>query len=253
MKTVILCGGKGTRMKEETEYRPKPLVEIGGKPILWHIMKMYAHHGHREFILTLGYKGQMIKNYFLHEGNHIDDFTYNTKDRSLTRHDRDTDHFAITFVDTGLESLTGHRLQKVAHHLANEEFMVTYGDGVSDININNIIAFHRKQGTIGTITGSHPSSKYGLVNIDPSTRLVIGFYQKPVLNDYVNCGFMVFTNKIWDYLDDGPIEDALVRLAKDRELSIYEHSGFWKAMDTYQEVEELNTLCRSSRPWKIWK
>jgi glucose-1-phosphate cytidylyltransferase len=253
MKTIILCGGKGSRMREETEYRPKPMVEIGGKPILWHIMKIYAHHGHNEFILPLGYKGDMIKRYFLHDARHTSDFTYDPKENTLTNHTDDADHFRITFVDTGLESLTGERLLRCRHHLGDEAFMATYGDGVGDIPITDILAFHRKQGTIGTITGSHPRSKWGLVSINPRTRLAGGFIEKPALRDYVNSGFMVFTKKIFDYLDKGTLEAALARLAADRQLSVYTHDGFWKAMDTYQEMEELNKLWEKDRPWAVWE
>src|SRR3989344_6025331 len=169
MKTIILCGGKGTRMKEETEFKPKPLVEVGGKPILWHIMKIYAHYGFNEFILTLGYKGEMIKEWF-------------TKNNS--------DKFDIIFEDTGEYSSTGERVRKVRPHINEHEFMITYGDGVADINIEKLVSFHKGQGTIGTITGANPYSKYGFLKVDNTRNLVLDFNEKPLIHDsYVNSGF----------------------------------------------------------------
>jgi len=254
MKTVILCGGKGTRMKEETEYRPKPLVEIGGRPILWHIMKIYSHYGFNEFVIALGYKGQMIKDYFLNHQTRANDFTLHTATNAIEFHGKAKENFIITFVDTGEESLTGERIRRLKPYLGNDEFMVTYGDGVANIDINELVAFHRKQKTIGTITGSRPYSKYGFVDVDEQKNLVTDFHEKPLINDnYVNSGFMVFTPEIFNYLDDDMLEArTLPRLAKDRNLSIYSHKGFWKAMDTYKEVEELNRLWAEEKPWKIW-
>lgn len=240
-------------MREETEYRPKPMVEIGTKPILWHVMKIYAHQGYNQFILPLGYKGDMIKRYFLEEGNHASDFTYDIKGKKITYHGSNDHDFKITFVDTGLESLTGERLLRVRHHLNDDEFMVSYGDGVGDVAINDLIAFHRKQGTVGTVTGSRPRSKWGLLSVDPSTNRAVNFTEKPVLHDYVNSGFMVFSRKIFDYVDEGPLEKALARLVADRQLGVYAHDGFWKAMDTYQEMEELNKLWEKERPWAVWE
>ena len=253
MKTVILCGGKGTRMREETEYRPKPLVEIGGKPILWHIMKLYAHHGHNDFILTLGYKGKMIKEYFMYHKAFANDFTLHMSTRNVHFHQNGNEDFMITFAETGLESLTGERLLAVRPYITDDEFMVTYGDGVGDIDIKKLIAFHRSQGTIGTITGVHPHSKWGLLKADPRTNLVTDFYQKPLLSDYVNGGFMVFHKKVFDYLDKGPIEDAFGKLAKEKQLSVFNHEGFWKAMDTYNEMQEMNELWEKNKPWAVWE
>ncbi len=252
MQTVILCGGKGTRMREETEYRPKPMVEIGGKPILWHIMKTYAHHGFNEFVLTLGYKGAAIKQYFLSHRALANDFTLGTRDQSVEFHHNRDDDFKITFAETGEESLTGKRLMHVERYLKGDEFMLTYGDGVADVRLDRLAAFHRKQGTIGTLTGVHPHSKYGLVKIDKRSMRATEFYQKPRLSDYVNGGFMIFKKKIFDYLDEGPIEEALMRLARKRELSVFAHQGFWKAMDTYQEAQDLNDLWDHGRPWAVW-
>lgn len=250
---IILCGGKGTRMKEETEFKPKPLVLVGDRPILWHIMKIYAHYGYNKFILALGYKGNMIKDYFLHEKTFINDFTINTSNNEIKFHNDGTDNFEITFAETGLESLTGERILKAKKYISEEEFMVTYGDGVSDININKLVAFHRKQGTIGTITGAHPYSKYGLIRIDNKRNLVKSFEQKPLMYDYASVGFMIFNRKAFDYFDTGPMENGLIKLAKRGQLSVYKHEGFWKAMDTYREMEELNKLWETSKPWAVWE
>lgn len=254
MKTVILCGGKGTRMKEETEYRPKPLVEIGGRPILWHIMKIYAHYGFNEFVIALGYKGKMIKDYFLNYQTHAGDFTFNTSRNTIEFHDNAKDDFTITFADTGEESLTGERIRRLKPYLGNDAFMVTYGDGVANINIKELAAFHNKQGTIGTITGTRPFSKYGFVAVNGDGNRVIEFHEKPLMHDsLVNSGFMVFKPEVFDYLDHGMIEaTTLPRLANNSDLSIYIHNGFWKAMDTHKEVEELNRLWQEEKPWKVW-
>jgi len=178
MKTVILCGGQGTRMKEETEFRPKPLVEVGGKPILWHIMKIYAHYGYNEFILALGYKGNLIKEHFLNWRTFENDFTLSTKNNELAFHNNDCDDFKITFVETGLNSLTGERVKRIKKYLGEDEnFMLTYGDGVADINIKELVDFHQKQNTIGTITGIRPASRFGLLNIDKESNKLKEFYR----------------------------------------------------------------------------
>lgn len=228
MKTIILCGGIGTRMKEETEFKPKPLIKIGEEPILLHIMKIYAHFGFKEFILPLGYKGEMIKEYF----------------------EKNPHDFKIHPVDTGLESLTGERVLRIGHLLSEDNFMVTYGDGVSDINISNLIDFHKRQNTLGTISGVHPYAKYGLIQKD-SINLVTGFFQKPQLEEYVSGGFMIFKKEILNFLNNGNIEDCFPELIRNRQLSVYEHDGFWKSMDTYKEMEEMNELWRTTRPWDL--
>ncbi len=255
MKTIILCGGKGTRMREETEYRPKPLVEVGGRPILWHIMKIYAHYGFNEFVIALGYKGDMIKDYFLNYRTHEGDFTLHTKSNTIHLHNGAQDDFMITFVDTGSESETGERLKRLKPYISDEEFMLTYGDGVADIDIGKLVAFHRSQGTIGTITGAHPYSKYGFVNINTDRSLVTNFHEKPLMHDdYVNSGFMVFNRKVFDYVGDEMLEaNTLPHLAKEGQLSLYPHKGFWKAMDTVKEAEELNKLWEKEKPWHVWQ
>lgn len=253
MKTIILCGGAGTRLKEETEFKPKPLVSIGDKPILWHIMKIYAHYGYKEFVLALGYKGYMIKDYFVNEKVFVNDFTLDTSNHKIKFHNNECDDFKINFVETGQESLTGERMLRVKPYIADDEFMVTYGDGVIDININKLVKFHRKQGTLATITGVHPHTKYGVVSIDKKTNLVRSFKQKPMMFDYVNGGFMIFNKKAFKYFDKGPMENCLLQLIKMNQLSIYLHEGFWKSMDTYLEMQELNDLWRTKRPWAVWE
>lgn len=254
MKTMILCGGKGTRMREETEYRPKPMVEIGGKPMLWHIMKIYAHFGFNDFVIALGYKGAMIKDYFLKHRALANDFTIHTATNDIGYHGANPDNFSVTFAETGLETLTGERLRRMRKYLDGDTFMVTYGDGVSNVPLDEVVAFHRRQGTVGTLTGVHPQSKYGLVRMDKEKNLVTGFYQKPVMSDYVNGGFMVFNAGVFDYIKEGEaIEHALARMAEHRQLSVYIHEGFWKAMDTYNEMMELNDLWEAGRPWAVWE
>lgn len=234
MKTVILCGGIGTRMKEETEYKPKPMVLVGGKPILWHIMKIYAHYGFNEFILALGYKGEMIKN-------------------GIGKHIRKGDDFKIIFAETGQESLTGERLLRVKEHIREDEFMVTYGDGVSTIDVNNLVDFHHKQGTVATISGTHPRSKYGVIKVDTEKALVSHFNQKPIMTDYINGGFMVFNQKVFDYLDNNPLENVFHKLMPEKQLSVYVHDDFWMAIDTYNELKELNEIWDKRKPWAVWE
>lgn len=252
MKTIILCGGLGTRMKEETEFKPKPMVLIGGRPMLWHIMKIYAHYGYNEFVLALGYKGDMIKDYFLKMKPFLNDFTLNTIDQKMEFYN-DGDNFRITFVETGLNSLTGERILRVKKYITEDEFMVTYGDGVSDIDIKKLVSFHREQGTVGTITGVNPHSKYGLVKINKEKNLVINFEQKPSMYDYVSGGFMIFNKDAFNYFDKGRMENGLIKLANEERLSIFKYNGFWKAMDTYREMEELNKLWQERKPWAVWE
>lgn len=252
MKTIIFCGGKGSRMKEETEFKPKPMVEIGGKPILWHIMKIYSHHGYRDFILPVGYKGSMIKEYFLNHRALSGDFTFHTASNALEFHGPGDD-FRITFADTGQEALTGERLLKVAHLIDGDEFMVTYGDGVSDIDIGKLVAFHRSQGTMATVTAVHPTSKYGVMKHDPDTHHATHFKQKGIMEDTsINGGFMVFNRAVLNHITPGALEDVFSPLIQKKQLSLYAHNGFWKGMDTYREMEELNVLWETTKPWAVW-
>jgi len=230
--TIILCGGIGTRLKEETEFKPKPMVKIGEKPLLWHIMKIYSHYGFNDFVIALGYKGEMIKEYFSNNND---------------------DNFNLTMVDTGQESLTGERVRRLKEYIKDDIFMLTYGDGVADINIKELLEFHKKQNTLATITGVHPRHKYGLVKID-GNNLVKEFYQKPTLPDVVNGGFMVLSKKVFDYIKkDSMIEDIFLPLIQKKQLSVYRHNSFWFAVDTYKEYEDLNKMWQDDPKWKIWE
>jgi len=259
MKVIILCGGQGTRLKEETEFKPKPMVYVGNKPILWHIMKMYAHYGFNEFILALGYKGDYIKQFFLNQKALTSDFTLQTKDYETEYHlenRTEVDDFKITFVDTGLETLPGERILRCKEYIPKNDkiFMVTYGDGVSDIDINKLLRFHKNQKTIGTVTGVHPRSKFGIVVVD-KRNVVKEFSEKPILNDWVNGGYMIFNKDFFRYLKVGEAEHpGLKRLAKISQLSLYKHDGFWACMDTNKELNDLNTWWSQEKPpWKVWK
>ncbi|MFA6104993.1 MAG: sugar phosphate nucleotidyltransferase [Patescibacteria group bacterium] len=261
MKTIILCGGTGTRMKEETEFKPKPLVLVGGKPILWHIMKTYAHYGYNDFILALGYKGDMIKQYFLNWRNYTNDFTLSTKNHEITFHNNDVDDFKITFVETGENSLTGERVRRCAKYLGTDDFMITYGDGLADINIKQLVDFHKTQNTIGTTTAVHHINRFGLLDIDFKTNKLKGFYQHKVTEendrqqakDFINGGFMVFKNEVLKQVEaDSMIESIFEPLAVAGQMSIFEHNGKWKCMDTYKEVEEMNELWKKDPFWKVW-
>ncbi len=259
MKVIILCGGIGTRLKEETEFKPKPMVYVGNKPIIWHIMKLYSSFGFNEFILALGYKADYIKDFFLNQKALTSDFslnTYNHHTKFYLNEREETDNFKITFVDTGLETLPGERISRCKKYIPERDkyFMVTYGDGVADLNIDELVKFHKKQKTIGTITGVHPRSKYGLVKINRH-NFIEYFQEKPVLSDWVNGGFMVFDKNVFDYIKLGETEhQALKRLAKTRELSLFKHDGFWFSVDTNKELADLNELWSSGNPpWKVWK
>ena len=229
---IILCGGLGSRLREETEFKPKSMIAVGDKPIIWHIMKVYKHQGFNNFIFALGYKGEMIADYFLK----------NNKEK-----------FNITAIDTGQETLTGERILKLKKYIKTDLFMVTYGDGVGNVDVNEVIKYHKKKKVIGTITGVHPTSKWGLINSDEN-NLIISFRQKPVLKEYVNGGFMVFNRSFLSYLRKGEmIEDAFIRLTEKKQLAVYNHDDFWHAMDTYQDMEEFNKMWKKNPKWKIWK
>lgn len=250
--TVIFCGGAGTRLKEETEFKPKPIIKIGDRPILWHIMKIYSHYGFNDFILCLGYKGEMIKEYFLKHKQLSRDFSLELESQKFDFFNNDLqENWKIIFAETDLETLTAGRLYKVKKYLEEEDrFMVTYGDGLADIDILKLIDFHQKAGKIATITGAHPSSKYGLVETNPD-KVITGFRQKPKLDEYVNVGFMVFEKKIFDYLGQNRmIEDVFLDLIRDNQIAMYQHEGFFHAMDTYKDYEDLNKMWREGKhPW----
>jgi glucose-1-phosphate cytidylyltransferase len=253
---VIFCGGQGSRMKEETEFRPKPMVSVGEHPILWHVMKIYEHYGFNDFIIALGYKGDYIKNYFINQEYFLHDITINThtgKSKIYRDSKRKHDKFNITFVDTGVETMTGERLMRVKKYIKSDKFMVTYGDGVGNVDIKKLVEYHQQKNVTGVITGVHPKSKWGLVVAD-SNNIVQEFKQKPVLHEFVNGGFMVFDKKFFSYLRPKEmIEVSLDRLRADKQLAVYHHEGYWNAMDTYQDVEEMNKQWKKDPKWKVWK
>lgn len=255
MKAVILCGGKGTRMREETEYRPKPLVPIGGKPILWHIMKIYSQYGINDFILCSGYKGDMIKQYFMEMYWRNNDFTVHINgDKKVTFHTEEKEDWNITIVDTGLETMTGGRLKAIEKYLDEDDFLMTYGDGVSDVDISKLIEFHKSKGTLATLTGVHPMSPFGLLEVKDG--IVNSFKEKPRLKDMINGGFMVLNKKALSYIKEDCMfeEEPLRNIARESQLAVYEHNGFWTAIDTFKDIEKVNKMWdKGDRPWKIWE
>jgi glucose-1-phosphate cytidylyltransferase len=256
---VILCGGMGTRLREASEKLPKPLVEVGGKPILWHVMKIYGHYGFRRFILCLGYKGHQIRRYFLEYREHVNDFTLDLAGNRPPRWhgDRVAEDWEITFVETGLLTGTGGRIGRVADHIDTDVFMLTYGDGIGAINIDALVEQHLESGRIGTVTGVHPPSRYGEMYV--AGNEVIEFKEKPKLaTGWVSGGFFAFDRIMIDkYLNDEPglvlEKEPLHSLAADGELGAYKHEGFWMGMDTFRDWTELNELWESGNaPWKVW-
>jgi glucose-1-phosphate cytidylyltransferase len=257
MKVVILCGGLGTRLREETEYRPKPMVPIGNRPILWHIMKIYAHHGHKDFILCLGYKGEVIKDYFRN-------YQWNTSDVTLrlgrvseivyhTQHDEED--WSVTLLDTGQETQTGGRLLRAMPHIDADTFLFTYGDGLINSDINQSIAFHRQHGAIATVTAVKPSGRFGELAIDGQT--ITAFREKPEQESaFISGGFFVLNQGIARYLSgDGCVLERgpLEQLTREAQLKAFCHSGFWQCMDNYREQEMLNKMWQAGRaPWKVW-
>lgn len=256
MKVVILCGGLGTRLREETEYRPKPLVEIGGRPILWHIMKHYSHHGFTEFILALGHRGRMIKEYFLNSRAFTEDFTIRTgAPADITYHGSGEPGWSVTLADTGETTMTGGRIARLARYLGREPFCLTYGDGVSDVDLTRLAEFHRGHGKLATVTAVQPPSRFGRLDLDEGNH-VRSFVEKPPLEGWSSGGFFICEPGVLDYLhgDDCVFEAApLERIAADGQLMAHRHDGFFFAMDTYREYVELNQLWNTGRaPWKVW-
>lgn len=253
IQTVILCGGTGYRLKEETEFKPKPMIEIGDKPILWHIIKIYAHFGVRDFIIALGYKGNLIKDYFVNKKYYDGDFTLTTNGHKIKHHQKnDIDKLKITFVDTGLESLTGERVRRIRKYIRTDHFMLTYGDGLADINITELFRHHKDKNKIGTVTGVHPMLKYG--GLDGEGGLVTDFVKKAKIRHLLNGGFMVFKKSVFDLIaPNSMIEDVFYPLIAKKQLALYHHRGFFHAMDTYQDVKDLNEMWNDAPAWKIWR
>jgi len=258
MKVVILCGGRGTRINEETTVRPKALVEIGDKPILWHIMKFYSHYGFNDFIICLGYKGRMIKEYFLNYELMKNDFSMNLGTNDIALHGKSKEEdWKITFAETGLDAQTGTRVKKIEKYIDEDAFMLTYGDGLTNADIGSILKFHKSHGKIGTITGVHPLSRFGELVIEK--HQIVEFSKRSQIDKgYIDGGYMIFNKEFFDYLwDDNTCHlelEPLEKLAEDGESMVYLHNGFWQCMDTYRELEILNSLWKSPEPpWKIWK
>jgi glucose-1-phosphate cytidylyltransferase len=257
MKAVILAGGLGTRISEETAVRPKPMVEIGGRPILWHIMKLYSAHGINDFIICLGYKGYMIKEYFNNYFLHVSDVTFDIARNKMEVHQHNGEPWRVTLIETGEASMTGGRLKRVKAYLdEDEDFCFTYGDGVADVNITELVAFHRRQKTLATITAAQPPGRFGALNLVGDK--VVSFQEKPQGDGgWINAGFFVLSPTTLEYIDGddtvwerGPME----RLSKEGNLAAYLHSGFWLPMDTLRDRNTLEELWQTGRaPWKVWK
>lgn len=258
VKVVILCGGMGMRLREETEFKPKPMIEIGSKPLLWHIMKTYAHYGLQDFVLCLGYKGEKIRQFFWEYEINNGDLTIKLGEQnSIVIHDGHREQgWKVTLAETGLHSMTGSRIKQIEKYLDTELFMLTYGDGVSDVNIAELLAFHQQHGKIGTVTGVKPPSRFGELLV--TGNKVKAFSEKPQSSSgYINGGFFVFDQRLFDYVSldaDCIFERApLERLCADGELMMYAHSGFWQCMDTIRDMNYLNELWQSGKaPWNVW-
>jgi len=256
MKAVILAGGLGSRIAEESAVRPKPMVEIGGKPILWHIMKIFSAHGVNDFLVCLGYKGYMIKEYFANYFLHMCDVTFDLSCNRMEVHQNNTEPWRVTLVDTGDHTMTGGRIKRIRHYLGDESFCLTYGDGLSDVNIAKLIEFHHAQGTLATLTAVQPPGRFGAINLHE--QKITGFKEKPQGDGgWINGGFFVLSPKVVDYItgDDTIWErDPLQRLAQGGNLSAYIHRGFWQPMDTLRDKNLLDELWASGNPpWKVWK
>jgi len=257
MKAVILAGGYGTRISEESGVRPKPLVEIGGQPILWHIMKMYAAHGIEEFIVCCGYKGYMIKEYFANYFLRRSDVTFDLQTDQMQVHRNSSEPWKVTLVHTGYKSMTGGRIRRVADYIGDETFCMTYGDGVSDIDMTSLISFHREQGTLATVTGVQPPGRFGVFTLEPEQHRIDHFKEKPQVDGaWISGGFFVLESKVLDYIENdktvweqGPME----RLASEGQLSVYRHNGFWQPMDTLRDKQVLEELWQGGKaPWRRW-
>lgn len=258
MKVVILAGGYGTRISEESQFKPKPMIEIGSMPILWHIMKLYSSYGFNEFVICAGYKQHVIKEWFADYFLHTSDITFDfTQDDKIIVHNKRAEKWKVTVVDTGLNTMTGGRLKRVKNFLSDEPFFMTYGDGVSDVNIKELLEFHKSHGKMATLTAVKPDSRFGVLDIS-QTNEVNAFREKnQVDSDYINTGFMVLEPKVIDYIKDDSImfeREPLEYLAKDNNLMCYKHDGFWQCMDTLRDKQKLEKLWNDNKaPWKVWE
>jgi glucose-1-phosphate cytidylyltransferase len=258
MKVVILAGGLGTRLSEETVLKPKPMVEIGGMPILWHIMKIYSAHGFNDFIICLGYKGYLVKEYFANYFLHKSDVTIDLSDNSIQVHDSQAEPWKITLVDTGIDSMTGGRIKRIQEHTNNETFMLTYGDGVCNIDINKLVEFHKTHGKYCTVSSVQPSGRFGALNILENTS-VHSFMEKPKGDGlWINGGFFVCEPQVFDYIKDCDRtiweQTPMEQIANDGEMNAFKHNGFWRPMDTLKDKNDLNEMWDNNKaPWKIWQ
>ena len=259
MKVIILAGGFGTRLSEETEIKPKPMVEIGAKPILWHIMKTYSHYGFNEFIILLGYKGYYIKEYFANYFLHQSDVSINISDGKIKIHNNFSEPWKVTLLDTGINTMTGSRIKKAKKFIGNKPFMLTYGDGLADIDISHLIKFHKKHGKFITMTSAQPDGRFGAIKVDKSNR-VLNFKEKPQGDgSWINAGFFICQPEVFDYIDDNDEnvifeQKPLINLAKEKQLYTYKHDGFWLPMDTLRDKIKLNQMYKNQNaPWVIWK
>ncbi|MCT7983603.1 glucose-1-phosphate cytidylyltransferase [Laspinema sp. A4] len=256
MKAVILAGGYGTRLSEETHLKPKPMVEIGERPILWHIMKSYSAYGVNNFIICCGYKGYIIKEYFANYFLHMSDVTFDMQSNQMEVHHKHTEPWRVTLVDTGENTLTGGRLKRVKDYVGNETFCFTYGDGVSDIDISKLINYHQKNGLLATITAVQPPGRYGALNIDPQGR-VLNFQEKPQGDGgWINGGYFVLEPQVFDFIEGDKTSwesDPLQEIARKNQLTAFNHYGFWQPMDTLRDRNLLEELwCSGQAPWKVW-
>ena len=257
MKVIILAGGLGSRLSEETTLKPKPMVEIGGKPILWHIMKIYSHYGFNEFIILCGYKGYLIKEFFAHYFLHTSDLTIDMSTNTMTHHSSHAEPWKVTMIDTGLDSMTGHRIKQVRDYVGNEPFMLTYGDGVGDIDIPDLIKYHTSHGKAITMTSVQPEGRYGSLLLNEHDQ-VLSFQEKPKGDGaWVNAGYFVCQPEVFDFIPDGDQvifeREPLEGLARDGELHAYKHEGFWKPMDTQRDKTQLEELIeKGTAPWIKW-
>jgi glucose-1-phosphate cytidylyltransferase len=257
MKVVLLAGGMGTRISEESHVRPKPMIEIGGRPILWHIMKLYSHFGMNDFIICCGYRGYMIKEYFANYRTHTSDVTFDLARNTIEYHRNRTEPWRITLVDTGESTMTGGRLKRVAEHIGDDDFYLTYGDGVSDIDIAALTRFHRAHGRLATVTAVMPPGRYGALDINSGGR-VSRFVEKPLGDGgWINGGFFVLSPRVLDLIAGDEVaweQEPLARLAEREQLMAYQHSGFWQPMDTLRDKNHLERLYSSGEaPWAVWR
>jgi len=255
VKAVILAGGLGTRISEETHLKPKPMIEIGGKPILWHIMKIYSHHGINDFIVCCGYKGYLIKEYFANYFLHMSDVTFDMRTNSMQVHERHAEPWQVTLVDTGEDTMTGGRLKRVSPYLNDEDFCFTYGDGLSDVDISALVAFHRRQGRLATLTATQPPGRFGVLNLDGER--IVSFQEKPQGDGgWINGGYFVLSSKVIDRIAGDTTlweREPMESLAKQGEFSAYFHKGFWQPMDTLRDKNLLEELWVNGKaPWKVW-